>query len=173
MYFLIGLPGSGKSHWGRIWAESAHLPFVDMDEALEAAAGSTVEAIFEREGEAGFRTREASVLETLLAGSVPGTLVATGGGTPAFGTNLEQMKKAGTVVYLQAVPALLAQRIFPKTAHRPLFRNCKTAAAVIAVLAGLLAGRAAFYEAAHLLLPAENLSSTTFEKTIQCFTVRP
>ena len=144
-----------------------------MDTAIENAAGSTIEAIFEREGEAGFRARETAVLKTIIAGSASQTIVATGGGTPAFGTNLEQMRSAGTVVYFQADPNLLAHRIFPKTDHRPLFCDCETAEAVAGVLGKLLAGRATFYEAAHLTLPVANLSSATFEKTIQCFIVRP
>lgn len=173
MFFLIGLPASGKSHWGRLWAKAAKLPFVDMDAAIEMDAGNTIESIFQSEGEAGFRAREAVLLASVIASGNAETIVATGGGVPAFGNNLTLMKKTGLVVYLQANPALVAQRIFPKTAHRPLFRDCKTAVEVVAVLEKLLAGRRPFYEAAHLTLPVENLCSTTFEKTIQCFTARP
>ncbi len=173
MFFLIGLPAAGKSYWGRLWAKAANLPFVDIDTAIEIAAGCTLKEIFEKEGEAGFRTQETKVLEALIAGGNPQTIVATGGGTPAFGNNLALMKKKGTVIYLEAAPALLAPRIFPQKACRPLFKNCKTEAEATLLLEEILAGRAPFYAAAHLRLPVENLSGATFEKTIRCFTVRP
>ena len=173
MYFLIGLPASGKSYWGYLWAKAANLPFVDLDTAIEGAAGCPIKEIFEKEGEAGFRARETAVLKALIFGGDPQTIVATGGGTPAFGLNLELMKKSGTVVYLQAPTLLLAQRIFPEKEHRPLFRDCQKAAEVELLLVRILAGRAPFYKEAHLTLPVENLSGATFEKTIQCFIVRP
>ena len=34
-YFLIGFMGSGKTHWGRLWAAANKLSFVDLDELIE------------------------------------------------------------------------------------------------------------------------------------------
>ena len=42
--YLVGMPGSGKSSAGRALAEVLGLPFVDLDQEIERAAGSTIEA---------------------------------------------------------------------------------------------------------------------------------
>ena len=49
--FLIGFMGSGKSHWGRIWASKNGYTFYDLDAQIEKAFKMTVEEIFEKEGE--------------------------------------------------------------------------------------------------------------------------
>ena len=36
---LVGLPGSGKSAVGRRLAQRHHVPFIDLDERIEAGAG--------------------------------------------------------------------------------------------------------------------------------------
>ena len=63
---LIGPPGSGKSAAGRLVASRRGIPFVDLDDAIEAAAGRPIPAIFESEGEAGFRARERAAVESVL-----------------------------------------------------------------------------------------------------------
>ena len=62
---LVGLPGSGKSAVGRRIAHRHAATFIDLDDAIEAAAGRPIPAIFEAEGETGFRTREAAAVEAL------------------------------------------------------------------------------------------------------------
>ena len=56
--FLVGFMGSGKSHWGHIWALKYGYTFYDLDAQIEAAFGMTVEQIFEKEGEEKFRELE-------------------------------------------------------------------------------------------------------------------
>ena len=67
---LVGPMGAGKSHLGRLLALRMGRPFVDVDAAIEAAAGCTINALFDSEGEAGFRTREARVLGDLMAAAL-------------------------------------------------------------------------------------------------------
>ena len=33
--FLIGFMGSGKTHWGRLWAAKNGMQFFDLDELIE------------------------------------------------------------------------------------------------------------------------------------------
>ena len=75
---LVGPMGAGKSVVGRELAGRLGLAFVDLDVAIEQAAGTSVAGIFEREGEAAFREQEHAVLEKVLARD--GQVVATGGG---------------------------------------------------------------------------------------------
>jgi shikimate kinase len=48
--YLVGMPGSGKSTVGPELARRLGVPFVELDERIEHAAGSSVREIFEREG---------------------------------------------------------------------------------------------------------------------------
>src|SRR5262249_43250792 len=75
---LVGMPGCGKSALGRRLAPRLELPFVDVDEEIEQAAGKSIKEIFVDHGEAYFRDGERRVIARLLA-SGPQVL-ATGGG---------------------------------------------------------------------------------------------
>src|SRR3546814_11082829 len=59
-------------------ADRLGLPFLDADNEIEAAAGSTIPEIFERHGEAEFRAGERRVIARLLDGRP--CVLATGGG---------------------------------------------------------------------------------------------
>ena len=75
---LVGLMGAGKTSLGRRLAKATRLPFIDSDAEIEKAAGCSVSEIFERFGEAEFRSGERRVLERILDGEP--AVVATGGG---------------------------------------------------------------------------------------------
>ena len=106
--FLIGMMGSGKSTIGARLAELLALPFIDTDAAIEKAEGRSAQQIFEQEGEGYFREKEQQFLQQLpqQAG-----VVACGGGLPCFFNNMELLKEIGIVIYLDAKPERLYQRI--------------------------------------------------------------
>ena len=58
--------GAGKSTIGKQLARSLNLQFVDSDREIESAAGVDIATIFEFEGEAGFRKREAAAIDEIL-----------------------------------------------------------------------------------------------------------
>ena len=63
--FLVGPMGAGKSAVGRQLARSLHLNFHDSDDEIESRTGVDIPFIFEKEGEDGFRKREAAVIDDL------------------------------------------------------------------------------------------------------------
>ncbi|AGY91311.1 hypothetical protein SPICUR_01460 [Spiribacter curvatus] len=137
--FLIGPMGAGKSTIGRRLAARLRLSFVDLDAAIEARTGVDIPRIFDIEGEAGFRRREAELLDSLTQQS--GILLATGGGAILDADNRRHLSERGQVVYLRAsVPAQLA-RI--RHSNRPLLRDEDPAGRLRAILAE----RAPLYEA--------------------------
>lgn len=95
---LIGMMGAGKSTVGRRLAARLSLDFVDADREIEARCGVTIPTIFELEGEAGFRSREAALIDELTQRA--GIVLATGGGAVLNPTNREHLKSRCIVIYL-------------------------------------------------------------------------
>ncbi|MEH6415692.1 shikimate kinase [Pseudomonas sp. CGJS7] len=95
---LVGPMGAGKTCIGKRLAERFGLRLVDADREIEQRTGASVAAIFEHEGEAGFRARESAVLAELL--SEDGLLLATGGGAVLAADNRHLLRERGYVVQL-------------------------------------------------------------------------
>lgn len=96
--FLIGPMGAGKSAVGRQLARMLHLSFLDSDDEIESRTGVDIPFIFEKEGEDGFRKREAKVIDDLSAKD--GVVLATGGGAIVDPSNRNFLGARGFVVYL-------------------------------------------------------------------------
>ena len=118
--FLIGLMGAGKSTVGRVLARKLNRRFIDSDHALEERCGVKIPTIFEMEGEAGFRKREAQIIEELT--QEKGLILATGGGSVLLPENRRALSERGTVVYLHANPIELWHRTKGGDG-RPLLQN--------------------------------------------------
>ena len=106
--FLVGLMGAGKTTVGRQLARRMGRRFVDSDHEIEARTGVRIPVIFEIEGEAGFRRREAQMIAELA--QEPDLVVATGGGAVIDPNNRAHLKRSGLVVYLCVPPAQLYER---------------------------------------------------------------
>lgn len=111
--------GAGKTTVGRHLAKRFGRRFVDADHEIEARTGVRIPTIFEIEGEAGFRKREAQVIAELAQET--DLVLATGGGVVLDPANRGVLAGSGLVIYLNVPPALL----FERTRHdrnRPLLR---------------------------------------------------
>ena len=112
--------GSGKTTVGRALAKKLNKRFVDSDHEIEARTGVAISVIFEIEGEASFRQREADVIRDLC--SQQNIVLATGGGAVLNPQSRENLHNSGTVVYLRAG----INSILHRTRHdkkRPLLRT--------------------------------------------------
>ncbi len=117
---LVGMMGTGKSSIGRRLATLLHLPFVDADEAIEAAAQLTISEIFERHGEAAFRDGERRVIALLLDGERK--VIATGGGAFVNAETRALILDKAITVWLDADVDTLVERTARKDT-RPLLRQ--------------------------------------------------
>lgn len=106
---LCGFMGCGKTTVGRQLAALTGKRFVDMDTYIEAQAGMTVSAIFERFGEADFRRREREAC-TALAGQ-SGLVIATGGGALTFPENAAALRRTGCIVLIAVLPETVLARL--------------------------------------------------------------
>jgi shikimate kinase len=137
---LIGMPGCGKSALGRRLAPRLDLPFVDVDEEIERAAGKTIKEIFAEHGEAYFREGERKVIARLLA-SGPQVL-ATGGGALLNEETRANIRRSGVSIWVKADVSILVRRV-AKRATRPLFEGRDPEV----VVRDLMEARSPIYEA--------------------------
>lgn len=117
---LVGLMGAGKTSVGKMLARRLGKTFYDSDHEIERTTGVKIPVIFEIEGEAGFRAREAKVLADLV--EQRDVVLATGGGAVLKECNRRVLKERGIVVYLRATP----HDLWLRTRHdrnRPLLQT--------------------------------------------------
>ncbi|MFT5589582.1 MAG: shikimate kinase/3-dehydroquinate synthase [Bradyrhizobium sp.] len=112
--------GSGKTTVGRALARKLNKRFIDSDHEIEARTGASIPVIFEVEGEAAFRQREAEVISDLTA--LDDIVLATGGGAILNEASRAMLAERGTVIYLRAS----INSILHRTSHdknRPLLQG--------------------------------------------------
>ncbi len=118
--FLVGLMGAGKTTVGKSLAKLLSKTFYDSDHEIERRTGVNIPLIFELEGEAGFRRREAQAIADLSA--MENVVVATGGGAVLLPENRQALTGRGKVIYLRAS----AEELFHRTRgdrNRPLLQT--------------------------------------------------
>ncbi len=111
--------GSGKSSIGRRLATHLTLPLIDLDDTIVARSGLSIPEIFAQRGESAFRTMETEALRDVIARDA---VIATGGGVVLSKKNRTLLKQHALVVWLQASPEFLANRIAGDT-NRPLISS--------------------------------------------------
>jgi shikimate kinase len=152
--FFIGPMGAGKSTLGKRVAATLDLPFFDLDHEIQVHSGAEIALIFEVEGEAGFRRREAAALADLATRS--GIALATGGGAILDADNRRLLHARGFVVYLETTVDEQLERL-ARDRKRPLL----TAADRRERLEQLAAQRDPLYrEIADLTVPAGHRGGT-------------
>ncbi len=118
MFYIIGPRGSGKTTIGKQLAEYKGYQFVDTDKLILERAGKSIAEIVEQHGWDYFRQLESDVLQSIKQDNV---IVSTGGGIILAEENQRIMRDNGTVVYLNANPNVLVQRLAaePQADQRP------------------------------------------------------
>lgn len=114
---LVGMMGAGKTAVGTALARALDVALLDSDEQIVLAANRSIAEIFQRDGEAFFRTRESEVIARLLRGAP--CILSTGGGAFVSAANRALIHDMGLSVWLRADLELLWQRVRHKTT-RPL-----------------------------------------------------
>jgi len=153
--------GAGKSTVGRTLAVHLGWTFLDSDQEIEQRTGADIPWIFEIEGEAGFRNREAHMIEELTHRD--NVVLATGGGAIMREESRNYLSSRGFVVYLAATVREQVRRT-GKDSKRPLLAGKDRKA----VLTDLMAVRDPLYrDVSHVTLTTENRSAKKLAQLIE------
>ena len=118
--YLVGPMGVGKTTIGRALAKNFNLEFVDSDQESENRTGVTILTIFDIEGDAGFRDREARIISEMAKRR--GIVLATGGGAIMRPENRRALRHSGLIIYLHATVEMQLERT-RNSRNRPLLNN--------------------------------------------------
>jgi shikimate kinase len=159
---LTGFMGSGKSTVGKILAAQLGCRFIDLDAEIVAAAGCSINDLFSRDGEDGFRKLESFQLEQVLTPG-EGSVVATGGGAVISAQNRTLMRGSGVVVNLKVTLEQLLSRL-NGCSDRPLLAGGDTAKWA----AALMSEREQYYADADIRIDTDGKSVEDVAAEILC-----
>ncbi|WP_373520515.1 shikimate kinase [Aquiflexum sp.] len=155
---LVGMPGSGKSTFGKKLAKQLSFVFVDLDQVIEKETGKSIEKIFAEEGEGKFRDLESFYLERCLS-EIEGFVLATGGGTPCFNDNMDLINKESVSIFLDVSLNEIFHRLHSDhLGKRPMFAGLDEGE-IILKLKNLEAERESYYQQAKIKLSGDNIST--------------
>ncbi len=152
---LVGFMGCGKSTLGKKLAKKLNIPFIDSDTEIESHFQKSIGELFAEYGESHFRELEREYIEALDLRE--DFVLATGGGMPCFGENLNRLKDIGTTFYLERSAKELAHRLANAKTQRPLISGLEKEE-LLEFIEDKLQEREEYYKKAKVILSREEQS---------------
>ncbi len=162
--FLLGMMGSGKSYWSKKLAKKLKCGAYDLDAIIEMNEEKTINEIFKEDGEDYFRKTETKILKWFAEKKT--YVLATGGGTPCFNSNVEWMNLHGITIWIDEPVETLVERLKPEKSHRPLISNLSDDE-LYWFLNKKLIERTPFYAQAQHRLHGNKISDKSFAEIIK------
>ena len=161
--FLIGMMGSGKSHWLKQMAKWNKSVGYDLDALIEMNEEKSIAEIFSEDGEAYFRKAETKILRWFKEKKK--YVLATGGGTPCNQDNMNWMKKEGVVIWLDESIEVLVSRLLVEKEKRPLIAHMNEVE-IVNFIQEKLVERNPIYQQAHYRLTSDMIKEANLRKII-------
>ncbi|RFN60217.1 shikimate kinase [Marixanthomonas ophiurae] len=154
---LIGYMGSGKSTLGKALSDKLNYTFKDLDTEIELKEEINIATIFSEKGEIYFRKKENEVLRNIIA-TQNQIVLATGGGTPCYGTVMDYLKESDDVVtvYLKTSLDVLTERLYSEKEKRPLISHLESKEKLQDFIRKHLFERLFVYNKAALVISVDN-----------------
>lgn len=115
---LIGMPGCGKSTFGKILANELKYNFYDMDTYIEDISKKTIPELFDQ-GEEVFRDWETEACKQLV--QKKRAIISSGGGVVKRQQNVDILKEKAIIVFIDRPVKNIAEDIEVST--RPLLKD--------------------------------------------------
>lgn len=161
--FLVGARGCGKTTTGRTLAKALGYHFADTDSHILTSTGKSVAEIVSQEEWSGFRHRESQALRQV---TMPGTVIATGGGMVLCEENRRFMRENGVAIWLNVPAGVLATRLnaSPEETQRPTL----TGKSIVDEIVDVLKARETLYQqTAHHIIAATDSPEKVVESIIR------
>lgn len=154
---LLGYMGSGKSLIGKNLAQTLDCDFIDLDTFISERNQMSIPEIFKKKGEIFFRKQEAMLLKELLHQNKK-MVLATGGGTPCYGSNMQSIVAASNAVsvYLKTSVPELATRLWSEKESRPLIAHVQNQEDLVDFIRKHIFDRSPYYMQAPLRINTDN-----------------
>jgi XRE family aerobic/anaerobic benzoate catabolism transcriptional regulator len=144
---LVGLRGAGKSTLGRALAGELKTPFVELNSAIEAEAGMSLNEVFSLYGQPGFRRLEKRCLESFIAGHER-AVITVGGGIVSEPETFNLLLMNCYTVWVKATPEEHMSRVVAQGDLRPMEGNSEA----MEDMRRILSAREALYSKADFTL---------------------
>ncbi|GGG30026.1 shikimate kinase [Dokdonia pacifica] len=165
--YLMGYMGSGKTTIGQRLAKQIGYTFVDYDQFIVEKEKMSIPAIFESKGEIYFRKKEALYLKEILQETNTKKIVALGGGTPCYGSNLQEIKESGVLsIYLNVPVPELTDRLWEAKSERPVIAGQESKEALEEFVRKHLFERAFYYNQAGKVIKVQGQSEAAIVEEI-------
>ncbi|MBK8684464.1 MAG: shikimate kinase [Bacteroidetes bacterium] len=163
-FYLLGMPGSGKSFLGQEVANQLQMTFVDTDEWIESKHQCQIPELFVKYGEEWFRKEEKKCIQEICQNDER-ALIATGGGLPCYHQMMQQLLQTGICIYLKGRIEKLESQIKTDLKIRPLLAN----KALPDILTKLLQQREAIYLQSQHVVDIEKIQPLDIIKIIHSY----
>ncbi len=156
---FIGLRGAGKSTIGRLVSEHVDMPFLELNEEIEQAAGMPVNEVIALYGQEGYRRLEKQSIERIVATN-DSIVLAVAGGIVSEPETFNYLLRHYHTIWLKAEPTDHMTRVRGQGDERPMAGNPEA----MDELKSILMSREALYERADISV---NTSGRTLQQTVE------
>lgn len=105
---LIGPPGAGKTTIGKLLSLNLSKGFIDTDKLISLAVDDTLQNYINQNGMENFKELEEEIVSTL---STNNSIISTGGSVVYSEKSMKNLKKLGTIIYLDVPNDKIIERI--------------------------------------------------------------